>query len=327
MLPDIGLALAEDLRPPGSMDRPVNTAPAGEAWMSGIDDGIGVLIDQVTANDAHDRRSDPPFERQCCLIPLFPTEHPSSTSAQLASVCAFQDILVHMDRRIAHRLVIVSVLIACSVLASVCTVAAAPVPFNAEMHGDTTVILRFLATDVSAEIDGTAVLDATFGVEESPVHLSVQGEVGGEGSGDSYTLAAEGWVVFDLTGTSDPEAGSTRLRGVLQLSASGISTENPSGQATGSFVAVLEVSGGIWKLLGDVTATAAGSVVPPEIQYTMQVEAAYALILHGDAMPLYGVPDNGEAQSLLLDPWPGAGEAQAAFGNLFDASPDSDASL
>ena len=220
-----------------------------------------------------------------------------------------------MDRRTAHRL---AVLIACSVLVSVCTVAATALPFNAEMHGDATVILRFLATDVSAEIHGTAVLDAAFGVEGSPVQLSVQGDVWGEGAGDSYTLAAAGWVVFDLIGTPSSETEPAHLRGVLQLSASGISTENPSGQAMGDFVAVLEVSGEIWKLFGDATATAAGSVVPPEIQYTMQVEAAYNLMLQAEATPLYGIPDSAEAQALISDPWPA--EAQAAFGQLFDGS-------
>jgi hypothetical protein len=106
------------------------------------------------------------------------------------------------------------------------------------------------------------------------------------------------------------------LRGVLRLSASGISSGSASAVAAGSFVAVLEIGSDVWKLAGTVSATVTAEVVAPEIKYTMQVEAAYRLALNGEAAALPGVPDGAAAETLLVDGWPA--EARDAFRGLFD---------
>lgn len=210
-----------------------------------------------------------------------------------------------------------ALLLAAIVLLAPCIASASATWFTADMYGDTTVVLRFLATDVSAEIRGTAtaVLDVSFAGGDVAANPSVRGTLAGEGAGDSYTLAADGWAVFDLVGPS--AAGSARLRGALHLSATGISTENPSGQASGGFVAVLEISDLAWVLSGDVSATATGALVPAEIQYTMQVEAGYRLTIDGDATPLAVVPDRAGAESLIPEGWPD--DARSAMSRLFES--------
>ncbi|MBN1857586.1 hypothetical protein JW848_00050 [Candidatus Bipolaricaulota bacterium] len=220
----------------------------------------------------------------------------------------------HATNRSARRphAGVFALLVTCLVLAAPYTAVATSL--GAEMRGEATAVLRFLATDVTAEISGTAAMDGTLAIDDQRQHIEACGTLSGQGTGDSYTLAASGWVVFDLSGSA---ADAVRLRGVLRLSATGVSTQDPSGEATGAFVAVLEIAGDFWRIAGTVSGTASGAIVAPEIQYTMQVEASYELGLDGDTTPLLELPTGANAESLISNAW--APEARAAFRTLFEA--------
>ena len=220
--------------------------------------------------------------------------------------------MFHAIAQPAARLRTGAVLLLTSCLLLAASYVVAATSLDAELHGDASAVLRFLATDVTAEISGTAAMDGTLAVDDQRMHIAVRGVLAGQGNGDSYTLAADGWVVFDLAG-----ADEARLRGALQLAASGINAQDPSGGASGTFVAVLEISDDVWRIAGTVAGTASGAVVAPEIRYTMQVEATYELALHGDATSLPKTPAGADAESLIPDSWPV--EARTALRRLFEA--------
>ncbi|MFC2107838.1 hypothetical protein ACFLS5_00060 [Candidatus Bipolaricaulota bacterium] len=175
----------------------------------------------------------------------------------------------------------------------------AQVSFHADGMSAGKTVLWFYGNQVETTFDGTMELSGTLQIRDNQLSFSVAGTGYGAGVGDTGTLAATLWILFQTGGTL--ESGEfISLRGGIHVLGEEADLNTLSlGAGTGTFFLIADLPEESLWISGTLTTTASGSFVPPDDPLTMQIEGIATFAFEGELL---------EASDVLIEqlPWDSA---------------------
>lgn len=185
-----------------------------------------------------------------------------------------------------------------------------------------TAVLWFAGTDVTAKFTGQLSLSGSVTLDGHTFRFTAKGVAHGSGKGDSATLEGVGWVVFTLAGRTDT-GGKIEIRGGVTGDAGSFtfSSDETAGAGTADFFALIILGDKKIEAAGQVNGKASGGFIPPDEQYTMQVEGTGTMEFRTSfAAPAGDSVTIGKHLPWKLSAWPA--DLRAEFLSLLGLEPE-----
>lgn len=160
----------------------------------------------------------------------------------------------------------------------------AQVSFHADGMSAGKTVLWFYGNQVETTFDGTMELAGTLQIGDNQPSFSVAGTGQGAGIGDTGTLSATLWILFQTSGTLD-SGEFISLRGGIHVLGEEANLNTLSlGAGAGTFFLIADLPEESLWISGTLTTTASGSFVPPDDPVTMQIEGIATFTFEGELL-------------------------------------------
>ena len=180
--------------------------------------------------------------------------------------------------------------------------AGAQVPFNADGMSTGKTVIWFYGNQVETAFDGAMELSGFLQTGDTQFSFSVAGTGYGAGIGDTSTLAATLWILFQTSGELDSGQPISLRGGIHVLGEEADFNTLSLGAGTGTFFLIADLPEESLWISGALTTTASGSFVPPDDPVTMQIEGIASFTFEGELLEV----SDAVVEQLPWDPasWP-----------------------
>jgi len=156
--------------------------------------------------------------------------------------------------------------------------------FHAEGTSVGQTVLWFLGSQVDTTFDGTLDLAGTLQIGDEQLPFASSGIGYGAGIGDTGTLAATLWLVFQTTGSLDSGEPIALRGGIYVLGEEADLNTLSLGAGTGMFFLIADLPEETCWVSGTLTTTASGTFVPADDPLTMQIEGTAVFAFEGEVL-------------------------------------------
>ena len=156
--------------------------------------------------------------------------------------------------------------------------------FHAEGISVGQTVLWFLGSQVDTTFDGTLDLAGTLQIGDDVLSFASSGIGFGAGVGDTGTLAATLWILFQTAGSLDSGESIALRGGIYALGEEADLNTLSLGAGAGMFFLIADLPGETCWVSGTLTTTASGVFVPAADPLTMQIEGTGVFAFEGEVL-------------------------------------------
>ncbi|MFC2078996.1 hypothetical protein ACFLSZ_03350 [Candidatus Bipolaricaulota bacterium] len=151
-------------------------------------------------------------------------------------------------------------------------------------------VLWFYGSRVETEFDGTLDFAGVLPIGDDQMPFTASGTSYGGGIGDTGTLAATLWILFEASGTLDSDEPITLRGGIYVLGEEADINTLSLGAGPGTFFLIADLPDDTVWISGTLTTTASGAFVPPDDPLTMQIEGTGTFTFEGELLAVSETP-------------------------------------